>query len=393
MEMTASVPVPEPQPTRRAPGNPRVALLEADWPQADRLAWERAQKPGNPLLRPGAACAWRPATRKSAAGAYGRWLAFLASRGELNLQAAAGQPATEHITEARMYEYGEHLRTRCSTGTVASYVALLVMMAKALAPKRDWAWLQALQKQLQFAAVPVRNKRPRMVPAGELFRLGLELIVAADARTEEAGLTRHSAQDYRDGLMIALLASRPLRVKNFVEIKIGRHLVQTSNGYALTFAPDETKTKKTLDNSIPEHLVPLLERYLDTYRPFLLALRETRGLSRRNALAPAGTALWVTQYGTGFSANTARKVLEKHTTARFGKYVNPHLFRDCAASSIANEDPEHVRIAAQVLGHTQFTTTETYYIQAETGVATRGYHAQILALRKDGQKRRFSRHG
>lgn len=392
MEVISLVPSPEPRPPRRPPGNPRVALHVSHWPQADRLAWERAQKPGNPLQRPGAACSWRPATRKSAAGAYGRWLAFLAARGELDLQTEGAQPAAQHITEERMHDYVEQLRTGCSTGTTASYLALLVMMAKALAPKRDWAWLQEMQKQLQFGAVPVRNKRLRMVPAGELFRLGLELMHAADARTAEAGLTRHAAQVYRDGLMISLLASRPLRLKNFVEIKIGQHLVQASKAYALTFVPRETKTEKALDYTILNHLVLPLEHYLATYRPFLLALRETRGQSRSEALAPAGNALWVTQYGTGFSPNAVRQALKKHTTARFGKYVNPHLFRDCAASSIANEDPEHVRIAAQVLGHTQFTTTETYYIQAEAGVATRGYHAQIMALRRGAKKRRHGRH-
>ena len=29
---------------------------------------------------------------------------------------------------------------------------------------------------------------------------------------------------------------------------------------------------------------------------------------------------------------------------RFGHALNPHLFRDCAATSIAIEDPDHVRI-------------------------------------------------
>ena len=33
------------------------------------------------------------------------------------------------------------------------------------------------------------------------------------------------------------------------------------------------------------------------------------------------------------------KGLRKRTTARFGHTVNPHLFRDCAATSIAIEDP------------------------------------------------------
>jgi len=384
MKMIASPPAPKPP--GRAPGNPRIALPPEQWPAADRLAWERAQKPGNPLNRPGAASTWRPATRKSVAGAYGRWLAFLAARGALAPQEEVGQPAAQHITSERMYDYVEHLLTSCSTGTAANYLALLVMMGQALAPKTDWQWLQELQKQLQLGAMPVRDKRRRIVPAGELLRLGLELMATAQARTAEAGISRHAAQDFRDGLMIALLASRPLRQKNFVAMAIGQHLVPMGEGYWISFAVNETKTDRALDFTFPDRLLPMLTQYLKTYRPFLLALRATRGQSRSAALLPAGNALWVTQYGTRFSANAQTKALKKHTMERFGKFVNPHLFRDCVASSIANEDPEHVRITAQILGHASLNTTEKYYIQAQSSVATRRYHDRILSIRADGKK-------
>lgn len=58
-----------------------------------------------------------------------------------------------------------------------------------------------------------------------------------------------------------------------------------------------------------------------------------------------------------------------------------HLFRDCAATSIALEDPEHVRIAAQILGHRSFATTEKYYRLARAADASRAYQAAIEALR------------
>jgi site-specific recombinase XerD len=222
-----------------------------------------------------------------------------------------------------------------------------------------------------------------MVPIGELFILGFDLMKKADADLLINGTNRHNAIDYRDGLMIALLASRPLRQRNFVSIEIGKHLIKTRETYRLAFTASETKTNVALEITFPNHLLPMLMRYLTAFRPFLLALRKTRGESRREALNAADNGLWVTQYGTQFSASAQTKILKKHTVARFGKYVNPHLFRDCAASSIANEDPDHVRVSAQILGHTRFRTTETYYIQAEAGVATRSYHDQIMALRKN----------
>jgi site-specific recombinase XerD len=131
----------------------------------------------------------------------------------------------------------------------------------------------------------------------------------------------------------------------------------------------------------------MLTQYLKTYRPFLLALRSTRGRSRSATLPPAGNALWVTQYGTPFSAYAQTKALKKHTVERFGKFVNPHLLRDCIASSIANEDPERFRIAALILGHGCLDTTEKYYIQAQSGVATRRFHDRILSICGDRKKR------
>ncbi len=66
---------------------------------------------------------------------------------------------------------------------------------------------------------------------------------------------------------------------------------------------------------------------------------------------------------TGFSAGGLS--YNRHTRERFGFPVNPHRFRDCAATSIAIEAPEHVGIILPVLGHARATTGERYYNQAQ----------------------------
>jgi integrase/recombinase XerD len=63
--------------------------------------------------------------------------------------------------------------------------------------------------------------------------------------------------------------------------------------------------------------------------------------------------------------------------------INPHLFRDCVATSIAIDDPEHVRIAAQVLGHGTFATTERHYRMPRSAEAARSYHCELQKLRED----------
>ena len=84
---------------------------------------------------------------------------------------------------------------------------------------------------------------------------------------------------------------------------------------------------------------------------------------------------------SGRSRRRWQKALAHRTQARFGWVVNVHLFRDCAATSIAAEDPDHVRMAAQLLGHASLQTTERYYIAANTRSALRLHHDRIREIR------------
>jgi hypothetical protein len=48
---------------------------------------------------------------------------------------------------------------------------------------------------------------------------------------------------------------------------------------------------------------------------------------------------------------------------------------------VAHADPEHVRISAQLLGHSTFATMERHYVQAMMVAANRRRQAEILRLR------------
>jgi hypothetical protein len=64
-----------------------------------------------------------------------------------------------------------------------------------------------------------------------------------------------------------------------------------------------------------------------------------------------------------------------------GRAINPHLFRDCVATSIAIEDPRHIGIAWRLLGHRTPSTTEMYYNQARSVEASRRLQGYLLSLR------------
>jgi integrase/recombinase XerD len=111
--------------------------------------------------------------------------------------------------------------------------------------------------------------------------------------------------------------------------------------------------REPLELPFPAVLVPALEHHLAAHRPVLAA-----GLGRGRGRA--GAALWLSAEGGPLSAVMLGHLVQARTRAAFGRVVNAHLFRDCAATSLAVEDPSHMRIAAQVLGHAAFGSTERY---------------------------------
>ena len=156
--------------------------------------------------------------------------------------------------------------------------------------------------------------------------------------------------------------------------------MRRGEGYWLHFEAAETKTRQPLDLPFPASLVPALERYLSQYRPWLL-----RCTGHRNGAYPfrqPGQRLWVSKTGSAMSEEVFYKGLRQRTTARFGYTVNPHLFRDCAATSIAIEDPEHIAIARNLLGHATLRTSERHYNHAHSLEASRRYQGRVLALRR-----------
>jgi hypothetical protein len=74
--------------------------------------------------------------------------------------------------------------------------------------------------------------------------------------------------------------------------------------------------------------------------------------------------------------------IRKHTREAFGTVLNPHLFRDAAATTLAIADPENVRVAAPLLGHRTFTRTERYYQQAKSFEAHRQYITSLFGQHK-----------
>ena len=341
----------------------------SEWPASDRAAWVAALQPGDALNPGGIAARWATATRTMVENGYGRWLGSLHTKGLLNPEDTPDQ----RVNKERVAAYVAELAASTAPFSVQGRVRQLGNALRAMCPHGDWGWILRGADRIRACAIPARNKRARLQSPDQLVQLGLQIMAQADASIDGRAVWR--AADYRDGLIIALLALRPIRARNLTMIQCGRHLLRRNGAWWLVFQATETKTKQPLEMPFPEELVPNLEHYLATHRPVLLDVGQRHD-------RPQTDALWVSSIGCAMHYTSISIQVRRCTEAAFGHALNPHLFRDCAATSIATIGPEHVQIVLPILGHSSLATSEKYYNQARSLEAGRRYQRTIAELRR-----------
>jgi integrase/recombinase XerD len=344
----------------------RTCLPIDQWPAQDRVLWQSACTRGSLLDDDiGARFNHAAISNRKAEKGYGRWLTFLASQMPEELQ----KSATSRITRGQVARYVENLEALGnSTQTVLSRLQELGEAAKVMNDGTDISFISRFAATVRARHKPARDKTCRVL-SHQLLELGVQLMEGAGSAGSLAG-----AVQYRDGLIIALLALVPLRRRNLADLVLGRSVVEVGEKVVVTFAEGETKTGAPLELLLPDLLIQPLQGYLKTWRPILSARqgRWTRVL---------GGALWVSKDGSPMTQMAIYDRVRARTRAAFGRPINPHAFRHAAATTQAIADPAHVRIAAPLLGHRTFTTTELYYQQATAQTAHRSFVEVIEALK------------
>jgi integrase/recombinase XerD len=342
---------------------PKRTMPMDEWPAIDHDMWNRVFAEGDILGDRGRGADWAPSTKESTFYSYAKWLTWLSMNDHLE---QISNPVGR-ITPTTIAAYVEDLRIAAASSTVMHHVLNLLRLAQAYDQSVDWRWLRRIANRLKARATPARDKEPRLRSSQELFELGLQLMSTAAKpvlrHTRDAPLIQ-----YRDGLMIALLAARPIRLRNLGAIVIGQHLNSVSSQYWLRFAASETKNSRPLEFPLPRSLDNNVSHFLRRVRPQLLA-------------GAASHKFWIATGGRPMPDKTLYERIISRTRFAFGKSISPHLFRDCAATSIAIEDPENVRITANILGHTSLTTSERHYNQAHMLAAGRTMQQSLLKLR------------
>ena len=176
----------------------RRTLPLAEWPPIDQEAWDAAQAAGDIFDEGGRAAR----TCQTNVQHYGRWLGYLLWRGALD---PAADPA-DRVTREAVRAYNRHLEVIVAPRTRLSMLVGLKVMMQAMAPDRNWRWLQDACNRIQINAKPSRDKQARMRPTAEIFAAALTEL----GRLPTPLATVTEALAYRDALMLAFLAARPL---------------------------------------------------------------------------------------------------------------------------------------------------------------------------------------
>jgi integrase/recombinase XerD len=196
-----------------------------------------------------------------------------------------------------------------------------------------------------------------------------------DAVADAAGGTAASralAIQYRDGLIIALLALVPLRSRTLTALQIGQHLVRAGNLWALDIPAADTKTRRALDFPLSAELSGRIDVYLEQFRQHIPD-------------AAKHTGLWASEKRVPMNAAGIYQAVRKRTKKALGFGVNLHRFRHAAASFWSTHDPANVRGVKDLLGHASFGTTEKHYVMAQSRLAGRALANALGALRNDLQ--------
>jgi integrase/recombinase XerD len=339
---------------------PKAIRLPIDlWPATDRERWLRMTTAIDFFDVAASAAHWSAKTRYQAQAAYGRWLSFLIREYPATLRLSL----EDRADRVRVRAYVETLAARIKPMSVAAELGHLILALRKLASDTDWGWLRRWQYRYEKTAVP-REKRHQMVHPSRLIELGRTLMDSTDSCQRKID----RACQYRDGLLIALLAYRPLRRRSLAELRLDTHLRRIGSGYVLALQGENTKSGQALEFPVPESLVPYLTRYLEHYR--LLFPHH-----------PSEQALWLSAKGGALTGHAIYVRVCQRTVTAFGVAIYPHAFRTIAATTIAREAPENLTVARDLLTHANVETTLRHYTQAQSIAAAHKYAAAIDQFR------------
>ena len=331
------------------------AIMIEDWPPDERARWRNAVAKNVELFgETGAGAHWAEATRTQVASGYGLWLGYVNRNGALH---GARMPC-DRLTGDLLAGFVQELINRVAPVTVVSRLRDISEALRIMQPHGDRTLLIRVMQRLGISARPSRDKRARLIAPSELYEAGIARMEAAEKAKSRGEIIK--ALHFSDGLRIAMLIAKPVRLRNLVATQIGTHLVKSGHVYRWRFGANETKTAEVIDALLPGRLTPYIERWIVHHRQRLLG----DGTSE---------AMWISIKGQSMGRAAVYERICKATEEETGRRITPHAFRDIVATGIAIATPEDVRMTPFLLDHRSDRTVQEHYNLADSLSASDRY--------------------
>ncbi|OYV37138.1 MAG: hypothetical protein B7Z80_13665, partial [Rhodospirillales bacterium 20-64-7] len=303
------------------------------WPEQDQACWRAGTDPitGWSPRRQRHADTVTPRTIELAAESYGRFCQVLDDDGLLDPDIGPAERVTpitilHFINELRSVGNGNiTIKTRLFTIATALHI---------MAPGEDFSWITRPMGIPLDAFLTATPKEHLFVPRSDvLFEWGLSLMTTAPLPT--AKFQRLEAcRDYRNGLIIALLACRAPRLGSLAQMRIEKNLCKSNGEYWVHLQSMIVKNKRELHYSLPGALTPYIDRYLAEIRPLLLD--------------PASTdAVWGNGDGGAYTYRSIGTMIFRRSAERFDQSFGAHRFRHALASTLAAANPHNPGLAVK----------------------------------------------
>lgn len=307
----------------------RVVVPVESWPERDRTLWTTGCAGGDPFEAAGYADRLRPDTMKKAAKGYGAWIGFLRDQGQLD----PSVHPVDRITLPRLGQWLAAMEARGNmSGTIFGRFADLRRVLRIMAPDRETGFILRPNGVTLRSLLPKSQRGIDVLDSSVLLAWGHDLMSAGIAGADDS----LSSFALRDGLIIAILASRARRLRAVSGLRLGTELQRHGERYGITFRADRIKAKRPDRFLLPQSLTAPIDLYLSDLRPRLM-----RGI--------AHDAVWVGRDDTPLTSRGFTSVIERRSLYKFGRIFRTHCFRHTIVSSIATQLPQHPGLAATVI--------------------------------------------
>ncbi len=341
----------------------RLSISFSEWPEREQRFWREEVLATDGMITGPRGAILAERTKQTLQWGFEQWVSFLFRTGRYR----ADLSIRDHFSPESANAFIEEILLRKRPISARIDVSRVAACFRIAYGRDKVPWVREVVHRLR--ALEARNP-PRiklLKTSSELLRLGLDTMAAARAH---AGRRSRAALSFRDGLMIALLAARPIRLGNLSAMKVGTHLIVEDGLYWIHFSDVETKTGLPIHLPLPRLLTPYVREYLQKARPVLLRLGKSHDY------------LWGSVRGTPLAYTAVYRAVTTKTLAAFGGRISPHRFRHAAATSQALCDPTRVMDSHKLLGHATFKVTQRFYIHTSTDDGIRELQKTVLKLRR-----------